>query len=113
METTTGCGDLQHCPNQWCGAGANATAAPPWVADPTTEGDPPTQCVPARKQTRPRDHLCYWPGARIAPSEHGRYNTLVWAYEWPKGSERAEANAAAAAVPFDAANPANMRAHRT
>ena len=83
-----------------------------WRTPPPRATHPHSACPRSQTNASLRDHLCYWPGARIAPSEYGRYNTLVWAYEWPKGSERAEVNAAAAAaaVPFDAASAEGITA---
>ena len=42
-ETTTGCGDTQHCPNQYCPPGATATRTgteegPAWLLDDDAQG---------------------------------------------------------------------------
>lgn len=69
-ETTTGCGDTDHCPNQYCAPGqaaADGAAAVPLLA-------------PRR------------------PAVAADYHTLVWLYEWPRQAPAAGGGAEAAAA---------------
>ena len=59
-ESTTGCGDTNHCPNQYCAPGAAPDPVPQLEAD-------------ALKTSR-------------SPEVAADYNTLVWVYEWPATS---------------------------
>jgi len=72
-ETTTGCGDLQHCPNQFCAPNASAvdleaTATDGWHA-------PPLKYV--------AEGLTAGKGSTDA-----EYKTAVWTYEWPASAEK-------------------------
>ena len=58
-EDTTGCGDSNHCPNQYCRPGAA-----------------PDTAVPLLGARGGKD-------AARAPDVNADYNTLVWVYEWP------------------------------
>jgi len=63
-EVTTGCGDMGHCPNQFCSNGtAQAFSRPP---------EPQA-------------------GAKARAPSDADYETLVWIYQWPKGSQELEA----------------------
>jgi len=77
MEATTGCGDLEHCPNQFC---ANGTAAP---------------TVPGRRSSRP----AFQRGR--GGSSDATYNTVIWAYEWPQSAVPRSAAAAGAGAHVD------------
>jgi hypothetical protein len=69
METTTGCGDLEHCPNQYCAPNATAREGPnTWSA------------------AREREQS----GLRGGGNTDAMYKTLVWTYEWPAAAERQE-----------------------
>jgi len=59
-EDTTGCGDLLHCPQQWCGENGNNCA----------EIDRSENYIKSPDRTR-----------AVA-----NYSTLIWVYEWPTSS---------------------------
>lgn len=61
-EDTTGCGDANHCPNQYCAPGANPVMAPP-LSNTVVEDDTANTLQ--------------------SPDVNADYNTLVWVYEWP------------------------------
>jgi hypothetical protein len=61
-EDTTGCGDSNHCPNQYCPPGAAPDTSVPLLGHAATAADED-------------DH---------SPDVNADYNTLVWVYEWPK-----------------------------
>ena len=74
-ETTVGCGDMDHCPNQFCVNNTQSTN--PLVRSHTGNGDK------------------YGRGARYGgeasegakKSTNAMYKTLIWTYEWPQGTE--------------------------
>ena len=58
-ESTTGCGDTEHCPNQYCPPGARQ--------------DPTVPLIDTADEK--------------SSDVNADYNTLVWVYEWPAASE--------------------------
>jgi hypothetical protein len=78
-ETTSGCGDTEHCPNQFCSPHTT----------PRVFGDDTAQAAGGEMM---RDDS--------AKDTSAQYETLVWVYEWPKisagGPPAAQAVAAAA-----------------
>ena len=62
-EATTGCGDMQHCPAEFCNASARAAATAPEGAAEAAGRAEEEGYVPAR------------------------FQTTVWLYEWPSADE--------------------------
>eukprot|EP01045_Picozoa_sp_COSAG04_P021667 COSAG04_NODE_2354_length_4285_cov_1.560440_5_plen_163_part_00 len=71
-EATTGCGDMQHCPAEFCNASARAAATAP-------EGAAATAPEGAAEAA----------GGRAEEGGYvpARFQTTVWLYEWPSADE--------------------------
>ena len=86
-ETTSGCGDLEHCPNQFCLPNTTARAQTPWANATATTTATAAATALEGPMAQLKRALSDDANTSSAPTnELALYSTLIWSYQWQKKS---------------------------